>query len=218
MPKVQFTKTMLKGMAGFDLQVKSGNASIQEFLDAMNEFVEKAALPRLWPPNCSNCYGCNLCCHEPLPVTSIDVENICRALQIDFIESFKYLWVQVQGNVVDITLKRKKGHNCIFLNQEGICKIYSARPFLCQSFICSNVPESLNEIRSQIVNQGMDELVRKAIMAFKSRGKAIPVNLGSTRYVNLNDWPRNCFSDKKSYSKILLKNVLSSDLMRVLLL
>ncbi|MEN6326361.1 MAG: YkgJ family cysteine cluster protein [Syntrophomonas sp.] len=215
---MQFNKTMQKGFPDFELQIKNGKANIQDFLNAINDFIEIGALPRRWPSNCSSCYGCDLCCHEPLPVTSIDIENFCRTLKIDFMASFKYLWVEVQGNVVDITLRRKKGQDCIFLHQDGTCKIYRARPFLCQSYICSNTPESINKIRSEIVNPGMDELVRKAIVTYKSHGKTIPVNRGSARYISLTDWPRNCFSDKKSYSEILLKNVLSSDLMRVLLL
>ncbi len=218
MTKVQFKKTTQKGFPDFELQIKSGNASIQDFLNVMNNFIENGALPRRWPANTSSCYGCDLCCHEPLPVTSVDIENICRTLQIGFMSAFKYLWVEVQSNIVDITLKRKKGQNCIFLHPDGTCRIYKARPFLCQSYICTNTPESINKIRSEIVNQGMDELVRKAIVSYKLQGKTIPVNRGSTRYLNLTDWSRNCFSDKKSYSEILLKNVLSSDLMRVLLL
>lgn len=218
MDKFIFNKVVHKGGTDFEMKIKTGNPSVQDFLDDMNGFIENSDLPRLWPPASSKCYGCDLCCHEPLPVTSIDVENICKALHIGFIESFKYLWIEVQGNVVDITLKRKNGQNCIFLNKEGTCTIYNARPFLCQTYICCNVPDSLNEIRSQIVNQGMDELVRKAIIAFNSQGNAIPVNRGSTRNINLADWPRNRFTDKNMYTKIYLKDILSSDLLRVLLL
>lgn len=217
--RLQFRKTIINGVAGFDLKVKSGNASVQDLLDAMNDFIENGAPARLWPPDSrSSCCGCDLCCHEPLPVTAIDAENIARALQLDFISVFKYLRVEVQANVVDITLQRKNMRNCIFLQKDGKCSIYKVRPFLCQTYICCQNPESMNELRSQIANQGMDELVRKAIMAFKARGKDLPVSRGTSRHIDLADWPRNCFTAKKTYSELLLKNVLSSDLLRVLLI
>ncbi|MEQ8174707.1 MAG: YkgJ family cysteine cluster protein [Syntrophomonadaceae bacterium] len=201
---------------GFGLGLKEFNVSLQELLDQINHFIEAGGLPRLWPETVKQCAGCHLCCHEPLPVTSIDLASICRAFQIDFIDAFKYLNLDVDGNVIDITLKRRNG-DCIFLNKQGRCRIYNDRPFLCQTYICCHMHEGVEELRSQVVNQGMDELVRLAILRFKKEGKTLPVRQGNTKNVSLNDWPVNCFSGKSTYAEILLENVLSSDLKKVLL-
>ncbi|MEN6390975.1 MAG: YkgJ family cysteine cluster protein [Syntrophomonas sp.] len=201
---------------GFGLGLKEFHVSLQELLDQINNLIEAGGLPRLWPETIEQCAGCHLCCHEPLPVTSIDLLSICRALQIDFIDAFKYLNLEVDGNVIDITLKRRKG-DCIFLNKQGRCRIYNDRPFLCQTYICCHMHEGVEELRSQVVNQGMDELVRLALLRFKKEGKILPVSRGNTRNVSLNDWPVNCFSGKSTYVDVFLENVLSSDLKKVLL-
>lgn len=209
-------KSQEKNGPGFRLGLKDCDISLQELLNQMNRFIEAGGLPRLWPEQIRQCAGCHLCCHEPLPVTSIDLFNICRALEIDFIEAFKYLNLEVDGKVVDITFKRRNGA-CIFLNKQGRCRIYNDRPFLCQTYICCHMHEAVEELRSQVVNQGMDELVRLAILRFKKEGKALPVSRGKTKSVSLTDWPKNCFSGKDTYAELLLENVLSSDLKKVLL-
>lgn len=201
---------------GFRLGVKYFNINLQEVLNEINLFIETGGLPRLWPEKTTRCAGCHLCCHEPLPVTSIDLLNICRAFSISFTEAFKYLNLEVDGNVVDITLKRRNG-DCIFLNRQGLCRIYTDRPFLCQTYICCHTHEAFEELRSQVVNQGMDELVRLAMLSFKQEGRELPVSRGKTKNINFKDWPKNRFSGKKAYSELLLENVLSSDLKKVLL-
>jgi hypothetical protein len=76
----------------------------------------------------------------------------------------------------------------------------------------------MEEVRSTIVNQGMDELVRKSLLLFNSRGLELPVNKGNKKYIKIGDWKKNKFSGKSSYSDILIKDILPSDLMRHLLL
>lgn len=216
MKVIMFKKTQEKNGPGFRLGFKHFHVSLQEFLDHINRFIEAGGLPRLWPENTERCQGCHLCCHEPLPAASIDVFNISRALKINFTDVFKYLNLEVDGNVLDITLKRKNG-DCVFLNKQGCCRIYDDRPFLCQTYICCHMHEGVEELRSQVVNQGMDELVRLAILAFKKEGKSLPVSRGKIKNVSLADWPKNCFSGKSTWSQVYLENVLTSDLKKVLL-
>lgn len=209
-------KSWEKNGPGFRLGLKDFQVSLQELLDQTNRFIEAGGLPRLWPQKTEQCEGCHLCCHEPLPVTSIDLLNICQALELDFIGAFKFLNIEVESNVIDITLKRRN-KDCVFLNKQGRCRIYNYRPFLCQTYICCHMHEALEELRSQVVNQGMDELVRQTLLRFKKEGKSLPVSRGSTKNISLNDWPKNCFSGKTSYSDVLLEKVLSSDLKKLLL-
>jgi len=207
----QFFKTSSNNEPGFDFRIKNRNLTVQNFLSELNLFIDTADIDRLWPQNASHCYSCHLCCHEPIPVTFIDVLNICQAKNIKFIDVFKYLWVEAQEHIVDITLKRVKG-NCIFLTSAGICSIYAYRPFTCQTYICCHASNEFEELRSHIVNQGMDELIRTAINVFKNVNRDIPVNRGSSRKIRIDHWKTNCFTDKTAYSQILLKDVLTSQL------
>ncbi len=216
MKKFKFIKGRQKGGPGVSIKMIKKSANLQDLLDEFNFFIENGDLPRLWPKEINSCQGCHLCCHEPLPVSSIDVMNICRSLNIDLFAAFNYLSVDVQSAIVDITLKRKKG-SCIFLNRQGLCDIYAFRPFLCQTYICCHTDPIFDEIRSRVANLGMDDLVRLSLSEFKEQGREMPVSRGSIRKVRLQDWPENCFSHKSSYRQVLLENVLSSALIDVLL-
>lgn len=216
MNKVQIVKKNIKGMPGYDLTFTDRNVTVGEYLDAMNNFIENGAIARLWPADRSQCQGCDLCCHEPLPLTSIDVMNICKATDTDFTGVFRYLWVEVQGNCIDITLRRRNGENCTFLQPDGTCSIYPYRPFTCQAYICCQTSEKADLLRSQVVNLGMDELIRSSIQAFKTVGRSLPLNQSQQAAVRIGDWPKNCFTGKTNYYQLGLREVLASDFKRFL--
>lgn len=218
MEKITFKRRSLEGLPGYVVKIVDRNASVQDLLDSLNRFIIEGNLERLWPENKADCCGCHLCCHEPLPVTSIDAANICRAKGITLVEAYQYLWVQVEQNVVDITLKRGKDQRCVFLQENGLCSIYTHRPFLCQTYICCQTTAAMEEIRSQVVNQGMDELIRLSILAFRQEGKSLPLNRARNPHIDLKDWPPNVFTGKDNYSGMVLKRVLSSDLFKQMLL
>jgi hypothetical protein len=79
-------------------------------------------------------------------------------------------------------------------------------------------PAEVNELRSQVVNQGMDELVRISLQAFALRGQTLPLNFSLRPRIRSEDWGKNVFSGKEDYSQILLRKVLSSDLFEQMLL
>ncbi len=218
MKKLQITKNTMQGLPGYEISIINQKVSIQDLLDELNRFIEEGNLERLWPVEQHGCYGCDLCCHEPLPLTSIDVRNICQARGINLIDAYQYLWVEAQDNIIDITLRRVRGGKCIFLQSNSICSIYENRPFLCQTYICCQTAPLFEELRSQVVNTGMDELIRSSIHEFSSIGQTLPVNRSRNARVNIKDWEKNQFTGKKNYSQILIKNVLSSDLFKHMLL
>lgn len=201
---------------GYELQSIKSDASIQDLLNDLNSYFEVARLDRAWPGDRCVCKGCDYCCHEPLPLTSVDVINLGRALGITFEKVFDYLWVEVEQHVVDITLRRVGGDRCIFLSSEETCSIYNFRPFVCQTYLCCPTGPLLEQVRSEIVNTGMDDLVRRSLQAFIKQG-GMPANRSRHPRLRLEHWPRNAFSDKESYSQIPLKKVLTSGLHRTLL-
>ncbi|HWP95748.1 MAG TPA: YkgJ family cysteine cluster protein [Syntrophomonadaceae bacterium] len=216
MKKLIVRKSQEKRGPGYQLQIHDNSVSLQDLIDGLDEYIVSGNAPRLWPEQLDACRGCHLCCHEPLPLTSIDVGRICKATGTYFTGVFRYLQVEIQGRSVDITLKRPGG-DCIFLSKQGTCKIYHDRPFLCHVYICCHVQEAVQEIYSEVVNQGMDELVRQALAAFAREGKQLPARRGSCRQVRPGDWRPNCFTGKQDYSQLFMKDVLSSALQKVLL-
>jgi len=216
--KLRITKNIIQGRPGYELNIIDKKASIQDLLDELNLFIEEGNLERCWPAGQNNCYGCDLCCHEPLPLTLIDVKNICQIKGISLIDAFKYLWVETQDNVIDITLRRSRGGRCIFLQSDSTCSIYENRPFLCQTYICCHTTPQMEELRSQVVNMGMDELIRASIQEFSLVGRSLPLNRSHNARVDIKDWSRNQFTDKYNYSQILIKNVLTSDLFKHMVL
>ncbi|MDD2510567.1 MAG: YkgJ family cysteine cluster protein [Syntrophomonas sp.] len=219
MLNLQLKKNNKPEVQAYEIKIRNPNLSLQDLLNEINEFFDRAKLSRMWPGNKKDCSGCGICCYEPLPLTAIDVENIIRAKELDFKDVFRYLWLKAQGNVVDITLRRRKNQSCVFLNsRSNICSIYSYRPFACQTYICCPGPPAMDKLRSQVINQGMDELVRQGMCYFYQRGLSLPLKQGKQYKLRMEDWKPNAFTGKKSYSQLLLKDIVSSDLMKVLLL
>lgn len=218
MGKLRFIKITKFNMPGYDMKIADPGATIQDMLDELNLFIEKSDIARLWPENTTKCKGCHLCCHEPLPITSIDLKNICRAKSLSVKKAFKYLEVEVEQNIIDITLKRSKDDACIFLSADGICTIYQHRPFACQTYICSQTSEAVEETRSRIVNMGMDELIRANLDFLLAAENGLPYGRNHFKQVKAADWRKNVFTGKEQYASIRLRQVIPSDLFKHMLL
>lgn len=211
-------KRHIKGQPGYDIKLADREVTVGEYLETMNDFIESGQVERLWPRGRHECRGCDLCCHEPLPVTSVDVYNICQATGTDAREVFRYLWVEARGNNIDITLRRGDEENCVFLNPAtGTCSIYKYRPFTCQTYICCQTSARVELLRSRVVNLGMDELIRSSIQTFKETGGKLPVDLSEGAVVRGSDWAKNCFTGQTDYQAIRLRELLTSDFKRFLL-
>lgn len=216
--RILVTPARFKGQPGFDIKVRDSKITVQELLDELNQAYQEMNLPRLWPGNRVDCAGCDLCCQEPLPVTSVDVRQLRETLGVGETEVFRYLWVELQGPAADITLRRVRGGKCVFLNTQGRCRVYAARPFACQTYLCCQTGPILEAMRGQIVNAGMDELVRSSIAGFQRIGQPFPVNRSYQGQLNQRDWPKGYFTGKTSYSEVRLARILSFDLWRKMLL
>ncbi|MGE5390001.1 MAG: YkgJ family cysteine cluster protein [Deltaproteobacteria bacterium] len=214
MAGIKLSKKKIKGQPGYDVKFTDSEVTVLDYLETINDFIENGELARLWPEERRHCQGCDLCCHEPLPVTSVDVLNICRATSTDITTVFRYLWVEVRGNYIDITLRRGPRESCVFLRENGTCSIYAYRPFTCQTYICCQTSAKAELLRSRIVNLGMDELIRSSILAFKAKGGHLPLNESREALVSASDWPENCFTGKNDYGQVRLRDVLTSDFKR----
>lgn len=120
----------------------------------------------------------------------------------------RYTTVTVQGPVVDIVLKRNEDDGrCIFLDRRTkLCRVYSARPFVCQTFICSPASRRALELREAMVNKGEDELVRLWLTA------GMVIHRAHNPRSDPRDWPSTPFAGKTRYSEVLLREILTDQL------
>ncbi|MEW6423252.1 MAG: YkgJ family cysteine cluster protein [Bacillota bacterium] len=115
----------------------------------------------------------------------------------------RYTTVTVQGPVVDIVLKRNEDGRCIFLDRRTkLCRVYSARPFVCQTFICSPAARRALELREALVNKGEDELVRLWLTT------GMVIHQAHHPRPDPRDWPPTPFAGKTRYGEVLLREVL----------
>ncbi|AEG59867.1 YkgJ family cysteine cluster protein [Desulforamulus ruminis] len=207
--KVQIFKEQTNGSNCYDVRVLTEEATVQDYLDAINLFIDKNTS--------APCRGCDECCWERIPLTSVDVLSYIQRLGsqlgleknwplLDFLKRYAYIYVE--GQVVDISLGYTLEGACQFLNRDQrICTGYTARSLVCQSYICMESTERAQELRSQLVNQGMDEMVRLWLIQSRRRGGKLYMHEAHKACPQLADYPVNAFSGKESYSQVLLKDV-----------
>lgn len=197
----------------YDLEILQETATVQDYLDAINGFIEENSEPP--------CKGCDECCWERIPLTYIDVLNYIDQLGdelnlnrkwplLDFLNHYTYIYAE--GGAVDISLGFTPEGACHFLNQrEHICNSYLARSLVCQSFVCLECSQTVQEFRSQLVNQGMDELVRRWLSQCKDAGINLFYHEGYEANPQLADYPKNGFTGKTKYDEVILKDVCSPE-------
>ncbi|ABO50687.1 protein of unknown function UPF0153 [Desulforamulus reducens MI-1] len=204
-------KVFIKNKDVYDLQILDETASVQDYLDAINKFIDENTNPP--------CRGCDECCWERIPLTSIDVLNYINQLGgalvldnewplLDFLDQYTYIYAE--GGAVDISLGFTQEGACHFLDQEQhICGSYTARSLVCQSFICMESTKSAQDFRSELVNTGMDELVRLWMSQCKDAGIRLFYHEEYQASPQGEDYPENGFTGKKTYKDVLLKEVCS---------
>lgn len=216
----------ISGVLGYDLWVADDMATVQDYLNALNEAIRRIPFYRS-RSNRRRCKGCDRCCAERIPLTWIDVCMLKRALPSNGWETGgrgevgqiirRVGYVTVIGPVVDITLRRDEDGCCIFLDrQRRICKVYRFRPLVCQTFICCPSSQRAVKLRETVVNKGEDELVRQWLLEARKLGTAPLYDEGRKPRPNLKDWPPTPFTGKEEYRQILLRDVCSPVLWRKL--
>jgi len=203
---------------GYDLEILHEDATVQDYLDALNQFQEK---------HVDTCKGCDGCCYERIPLTSVDVIKYLEDSHIlnqfrhikapltAFIHS--YCHVAGTGPVIDISLKRNSDQSCIFLNREQkICLNHSFRSFVCQSFVCLPHSERAGQLRDTILNVGEDDLVHRYLLEAKEEEETPVINENNNASPSLEDYPGNVFSGKTHYQEIRIKDTVPKTIWRLL--
>lgn len=204
-----FPKKFYSGL-GYDLQVLNEKASIQDYLDALNEYLLEGNLTRRRGRQVQ-CEGCDVCCAERIPLTIIDIYLLQQGLKeqgfdLSWEEIIKkYTYVRAEGRVVDITLGQDEDGKCLFLNKkQGKCTIYRYRPLVCQTYICAPTSRKAEKLRECITNVGEDQLVKWCLENIPE--EQLYHELWEPE-VQREDWVDTPFKDKTTYAEILLKEV-----------
>lgn len=221
MDKVIVSAKKISDVTGYDVAIADPEATVQDYLNALNEAIENLGLHR-GRARRRTCKGCDLCCAERLPLTVIDVLRLRAETAPDaalnaWLE--RYAHVLAEGPVVDITMSRPIDGRCCLLDRASrTCRLYSARPLVCQTFICSPQTKRARRLRDLIVNKGEDQLVREWLLEARRTGSDPVIHEGYNAAPRLKDYPPTPFEGKEKYSQILLRDICTPGLWKELTL
>lgn len=205
-----------EGLFGYDLQVLDENATVGDYLNAVEEFQSKTM---------ADCYGCDGCCHERVPLMLCDFyfseyyeaggqklsEWLCQTnARLEFF-----------GEAVDLQLARRPNGSCARLNEEAkCCATHKYRTFACRSHCCLPKSDRAEALRAVIINSGEDELIRCLLAEIRGEGKQdfLP-NEERLAQVLAEDYAENGFSKMagEDWRDALLRNFADENLWRDLL-
>lgn len=156
-----------EGSFGYDLQILDESATVGDYLAAVEAFQAKTM---------ADCFGCDGCCHERVPLMLCDFYYSRY-----FAEGGRSLaqWLERSGarlefcgEAVDLQLARKPNGACFYLDEEQkCCAAHMYRTFACRSHCCLVKSERAEAIRALIINSGEDELVRRLLQELSAEQK-----------------------------------------------
>lgn len=210
--KVEALPVEMKNRIGYDICVNDPEATVQDYVDALDKFILQKDCFRSRNSMLKSCFACDLCCQERIPITIIDALKLSeKGLQHALENLFN---VYVEERVVDITMALHDSGRCKFLSKDkGICEAYQNRPLVCHTYICCPATHAAKQLREEIVNAGEDELVREW---FKIKGKngGLIIHEAVLPQPNLSDYHRTPFAGVNDYAQIKIKDVCTPELWR----
>lgn len=156
-----------EGFFGYDLQILDEAATVGNYLDAVEQFQAKTM---------ADCYGCDGCCHERVPLMLADF--YFSAYYANGGQSLSEWLAQTDaqlvffGEAVDLQLARKADGACALLNEAAkCCHAHQYRTFACRSHCCLPKSERAEALRAVIINSGEDELIRRLLAELAAADK-----------------------------------------------
>lgn len=211
--KIKFFSFQKNGVMGIDVCVLSPDAAVSDYLEALDEYILNGELTRLRAA-ANQCEGCEICCGERMPLTSVDAFILKEALAPDLtLGQFlnRYTYTAVSGRLVDIMLSRDDEDKCLLLQrQDRRCSRYPFRPLVCRTYICAQLSARAKKLRQEITNTGEDELVRLWVEGYVRGENMIHEALEAD--VRPEDWAVSAWTGKQSYGDVKLAEILSAQL------
>ncbi len=90
--------------------------------------------------DCQDCAGCHDCCEgmgDSVVLDPMDVYRLSQGLGKSPTELVSAGWIQfdaMDGNILPHLCMTGKNESCVFLNDQGRCRIHSVRPGFCRLF------------------------------------------------------------------------------------
>lgn len=194
---------------GYDLEICDQEASVGDYMSALDDFAAS---------HLADCQGCDTCCWERAPLTSVDIGPLSALLPPSpypvhaVVEAFATLFIS-EDQVGDIYLRRGDDNACIFLDKKAKrCLHHPARPFVCRTHFCLPKTRRAQALRGAVVNMGENELLRLLLKEESSGAKELIGN----RLVK-EDYPPGPFCGVSKYEDISLRLIASPALWRELL-
>ncbi|MGI5892272.1 MAG: YkgJ family cysteine cluster protein [Bacillota bacterium] len=195
------------GQIGYDIAIKDDQTTISDYLEALIAFAEKYL---------ADCKGCDGCCHERIPLTILDIDNLGTLLDhtlyptYQVIKNFALVELLSDG-AIDITLKRNKDGECYFLDKTAkICTRHTARPFVCRSHFCLHKSPEVQKLRSIITNYGMDALI---VLLLKEEKQGAPLLLPPLDPL---DYAITPLINKRTYQEVIIKDIIPPELWQII--
>lgn len=215
MKKIDILPYYKGDIIGIDVVVHDKWATVEDFTSSLDDYIIKGKLTRVRSSN-TQCEGCDICCQERIPLTSLDVFRLNKTLNkgLDLNEFLKrYTYVYVSERAVDISLRRDIEEKCIFLDKStGKCSHYLSRPFVCRTYICTLLSQRAEGLRNTIVNTGEDELVRLWLEAGRKEFEGPIMHEAYNPCVKEDDWCISHWTDKKDYNEVYIKDIVQPKL------
>ncbi len=153
------------GIFGYDVQVMNENATVGDYLAALEDFQTKTL---------ADCKGCDGCCHERAPLTLADFyyseyyQQGGRKIAAWLAEVAD---LQFFGQAADLTIRRTADGACHLLDAAAkCCARHQYRTFTCRSHCCLPKSERAEALRAAIINAGEDELLRRLLAELSETG------------------------------------------------
>ncbi|MGB9793207.1 MAG: YkgJ family cysteine cluster protein [Thermacetogeniaceae bacterium] len=147
----------------YDVVVLNGEATVGDFEEECREILDGERVRKRYS---DSCIGCSICCSERIPVTLVDVVRILEVgvgdVQAEGLAKQAHEIVDIEryGDCIDVRLKVDEWGICRFWRKdEGKCSIYENRPIACSTYVCVPVSWRFEELRTQVINRGQDDLI-----------------------------------------------------------
>ena len=130
---------------------------IQKFYEAVDSFINERLKSSRFKPTCKK--YCRACCHLQMSITQLEAEHLVKYIKKEnILIDHELLKKQALLNLSDqdwwqLPKEKKK---CVFLSDEGLCKVYKARPLECRIHLVVSPKENCDDPSGNSVITQMD--------------------------------------------------------------
>lgn len=136
----------------YDVALQDEDATVADYIRLLDTFLDEKVAP---------CLGCDLCCHQRIPLTLPDI-YVYAGREKESIAAFleEKAEVRCDGRAVDIKVAQRPDGSCIFLDEENQrCSDHPHRSLVCHTYICLPQTNRARDLREALINAGEDALV-----------------------------------------------------------